>query len=130
MTFAKTTDKWTAAHAVINTWLKDQSLYCNNCGADYYEEFFPCCENPQVGRNIDHTKGLIDQNKEMRKIAQNEFSATPTKQMRLGVSLPPRLYHILNKYFKQTLNEPLFKDKKQMHEFMRRFRQFTIAERI
>lgn len=43
MAFVKTTDKMTAVHAFVNTWLKDPTLYCNNCGQDYMS----CCNTPR-----------------------------------------------------------------------------------
>jgi hypothetical protein len=128
----KTTDKWTAVQAFINTWLKDQTLYCNHCGMLFDKNFFPCCENPQVGSNIDHTMGLIKQNKEMSKMRLNEFASTKKKTMRWGVSIPPKLLHDLEKYLKSTSgdDEKLFNNNKELHQFMRRFPVFKIPEKV
>jgi len=43
MAIVQTNDKMVAAHAFICTWLKDPTMYCNNCGHDY----LPCCESPR-----------------------------------------------------------------------------------
>ena len=163
MAFVQTTDKWEAAHAFINTWLKDPTYYCNNCGADFLSccarphialkkvtliaeegsneriisfckncnaEVSACCDNVQIGTNRDHTAGLIKQNKEMQRTRTRLTASNKDKTMRWGVSLTPRLYNALNKYFLDTIQEKLFENKKQMHEFMRRFKQFCIPERI
>ena len=126
----KTTDKWTAVEAFINTWLKDQTLYCNYCGELFDERFFPCCENPQVGRNIDHTMGLIRQNKEMKKIRDNEFASTKKKTLRWGISIPPKLLHDLEKYVKSNGDTKLFNNTREFHQFMRRFPAFRIPEKV
>jgi len=167
MAFVQTTDKWLATHAFINTWLKDPTLYCNNCGDVYVPccaktqpvitkitksitkdgkesiedryvykcknccaEMYICCDNPQVADNKTHTYALIQQNKDIQKSRLHSTAANKTKTMRLGVSLPPALYDALEKYFKETLNEKLFDNKIELREFMKRFPQFTIPERI
>ena len=130
MAFVNTYDRWEAAHAFINTWLKDQSKYCNNCGADYFPDLPYCCEKPQVGRNVDHTVGLIKQNAELRKMSRNVHASNETKTMRWGVSLPPRLFQALNSYFQQHLGHKLFAEKKDLREFAKRFKAFSIPERI
>lgn len=129
--FVKTTDKWTLAKAFINTWLRDQTWYCNNCDMDYNPLNFPCCEKPQVGRNIDHLKGMIKENKIIQQTRKNEFASTDNKTLRWGISLPPRLYYALDKYFRSlTEGEKLFKDNQDLHEFMKEFPQFCIPEKI
>ena len=163
MAFVQTTDKWTATHAFINTWLKDPTYYCNNCGSDYIQcckaprpvllqrtiddgsevkkavvlhckncgaEIWQCCENPQIGTNKDHTYALIKQNKEIVKVARNEFASNEGKNMRFGLSLPPRLFQDLNKYFQTTYEKKLFNTKEELREFMKRFPAFKIAEKI
>ena len=126
----KTTDKWTLAKAFINTWLKDQIWYCNNCDMDYTPGVV-CCENPQIGRNIDHTKGLIKENRMIRETRKNEFASANNKSIRWGVSLPPRLQFALEKYFSSlTEGEKLFNNNQEFHEFMRRFPQFRVCEKV
>lgn len=126
----KTKNKWDASEAFINTWLKDQRKYCNHCGQDYDLLFFPCCENPQVGRNIDHTRGLLKQNRELQKTRLNEYASTENKSIRWGLSLPPKLYMDLDRYFKKLYNEKLFEDNGEMRQFMKRFKNFSIPERV
>ena len=163
MAMVQTTDKWTAVHAFINTWLADNTLYCNNCndayisccdaprpvllkrtkveGEDIQEEIvlhckhcgaeiWQCCDNPQIGTNKDHTYALIRQNKEVTKDNLNQYGSTKDKSLRFGLSLPPRLYHDLNKYFKSMYQQSLFEEKKDLHTFMKRFPAFKIGERI
>ena len=101
-------------------------LQCKHCGAEIWQ----CCENPQIGNNKDHTYALIKQNKEMLKIADNEFSSNQTKTMRLGVSMPPRLFSDLGLYFQKMYNEKLFDEKKDLRAFMKRFPAFRVAEKI
>lgn len=122
MAFVKLTNKIDASRAVINTWLKDPSLYCNNCDLDskYFLATESCCENPQIGRNIDHMMGGIRQNKVLREIAENDYGSTKDKSLRFAVSMPPRLLRVLEDYFAKH-GEKLFTDKKELHEFMKAF---------
>lgn len=126
----KTKDKWVVVKAFITTWLKDQQLYCNYCGSFFDKNFFPCCENPQVGRNIDHTMGLIKQNKEMTKSRLNEFGSTKKKTLRWGVSIPPKLLHDLEKYLKTLGEKKLFNNNREFHQFMRKFPAFRIPDKV
>jgi len=167
MAFIKTYDKWLAAKAFINFWLKDKTLYCNNCGSDYLiccrhpqikltqitqtvptndgddiRTFIvtkcyncgaviePCCENPQIADNRTHTFALIKQNREMTKIRKNRFASTTSKELRWGVSMPPRLYHCLDKYFRNQIKEGLFSKQDDLRQFMRKFRAFRIPENV
>lgn len=135
--FVKTTDKWEAIRAFINTWLKDQTLYCNNCDKDYdpfdkdeQGRWRPCCKNPQIGRNIDHTMGIIKQNKAIRQTRKNEFASVENKTMRWGVSLPPRLLYALERYCKNQTGEKLFSTNADLHAFMKKFPVFCIPEEV
>ena len=111
-----------AARAVINTWLKDQSVYCNHCNLDskYFLASESCCENPQIGRNIDHMMGGVKQNRIIREIAKNEYGSTKGKTLRYAVSMPPRLLMTLEDYFDKH-DEKLFNDNKELHKFMKAF---------
>ena len=130
MEIITTHNKWEAFKAFTNTWLRDQTLYCNNCGENYEPTDFPCCENPQVGRNKDHCVGLIKQNNEMRKSRNNEFASIDNNTIRWGISLPPRLYQDANNYFRKLYHEKLFNDQAELREFMKAFPQFCIPETI
>ena len=127
----KTNNKEKAFHAVINTWLKDKTMYCNFCGQDYKDDVTtPCCENPQVGRNMDHCMGIIKQNKMIRETRKNEFGSTDDKTLRYGVSMPPALYQVLDR-FKVSNDKPkLFREDGEMVWFMKKFPQFTTCSRV
>lgn len=129
------TNKTDAIKAFINTWLKDPRWYCNNCGKNYgYSQKpkppFTCCEEPQIGRNIDHTRGVIKQNKELRESRKNDYASNDARSMRMGVSLPPALLRDLERYFLNNYNVSLFENKGELHSFMRAFPMFCIARRV
>jgi len=130
-----TTNKWDAVHAFINTWLKDPRWYCNNCGKNYgYGEIpkppYTCCDEPQVGRNIDHTKAVIKQNKEIQESRKNDFASDEKKTLRWGISLPPALLRELEKYFREQYQIKLFENKEELYQFMRKFPQFRVCRRV
>jgi len=129
MAFVRLTNKIDATRVVINTWLKDQSLYCNHCGLDskYFLATEACCENPQIGRNIDHMMGGVKQNKILREIAANDYGSTPDKTLRFAVSMPPRLLMILEKYFDDH-DEKLFNNNEELHAFMKAFPALCTAK--
>lgn len=129
MPFVKTTDKWTAAHAMINTWLKDPTHYCGNCDADYDPNNFPCCEDPIIGNNMYHTKQIIDGIRDKQKSLFNEYAADKKKTMRSTVMLPKRLYYLLDNYFKKH-DMRLFETPRDQIQFMRRFPMFKVPNRI
>lgn len=127
----KTSDKWEALHAFINTWLKDPTLYCNICGSDYKPHLGQCCSEPQIGTNLQVTKAVIAQNREHTKTRANPFASDKTKNLRWGISIPPRLYESANRYFKQHGYEKgLFSDDGDLKAFMRKFPYFRIAEKV
>ena len=127
----QTHNKWLALKAFINgIWLKDTRLYCNYCGRDFYEGEPTCCENPQIGRNIDHTRGLIKQNKEIQNSRLRETASNESKTMRWGISVPPRLFMDAEKYFEKTYKEKLINDPKELREFMKEFKCFCIPSKI
>lgn len=127
----KTNDKWDALHAFINTWLKDPTYYCNTCDQDYKPHLGQCCDDPQIGTNYSITSAVVKQNKEMAKTRRNAFASNASNTMRWGISLPPRLYHSANRYFKQHgYKKGLFEDDADIKSFMRKFKAFRIAERV
>lgn len=126
----KTNNKEEAFRAVINTWLKDQTLYCNGCGEFYKPEKFPCCEAPQVGRNMDHCKGVVDQNKMVRETRKNDFASTEDKSIRWGISMPPDLLRTLDRY-KKSLKQPgLFKEPGEIVWFAKKFKEFAVCKTV
>ena len=40
-----------AIHALINTWLNDNTQHCGWCGESFDPRFYPCCEKPFVANN-------------------------------------------------------------------------------
>jgi len=125
----RTNDKFLAARAILNTILKDKRLYCNWCGAAYDPNDFPCCDNPQVGSHIDHLKGVIKQNKEIRKTRKNDFASLKNKSFRWAVSFPAGLWHEWERCFKNSQKEKLLKPG-ELTKFMKEFPQFCIPKRI
>ena len=131
----QTKNKNDAIKAFINLWLKDPRWYCNNCGQNYgYQELpkppFTCCKEPQVGRNIDHTKGVISQNKDIRESRKNDYGSDEGKNMRWGVSMPPMLLQDLEKYFKKHYEQKLFENREELHSFMKNFPQFSVCRKV
>jgi len=138
MAFVKSSNKVDATKALVNTWLKDPTMYCNHCGMDYHPDLVDtgegvynqlCCENPQIGRNIDHTKGIVAQNKEISSSLSKSTGANETDSMRFGLSIPPRLYTSLKTYFEKH-GEKFLDNPKELHQFMRAFPQFCIPKSI
>jgi len=128
----KSTNKMDAVAAAINLWLHDETFYCNNCGIDFdWTEFTKqqCCENPQIGRNKEHFRALVRQNKVMQQTRKNTLASIDDKSMRWGVSIPPRLMSFLDGYFKRY-GEKLFDDNKDLRKFMKKFPYLRIPERI
>ena len=126
-----------AARAFINTWLKDKRFYCNYCGKGFKPHnkdekgyWIPCCDNPQIGRNKDHTQGVINQNRGIRETRKNDFAAFDDDSMRMGLSMPPSLLRDLESYFAESYKEKLFVDNSEMHKFMKEFPEFTTCRRI
>lgn len=122
-----------AIRAFISYWLKDPRWYCNYCGKNYgYKETpkppFICCDTPQVGRNVDHVRGVIKQNAEIRKTRKNAYGSNDSKDMRMGVSLPPTLLRDLEKYFATHYQEKLFENQAELHSFMREFPAFRTCD--
>lgn len=118
-----------AARHVANLILKSDRLYCNNCGKEYKEGQMGC-ENPQIGRHIDHVKGIIKQNKELQKERKNEIASNKNKSMRWGISIPPYFFREWETVFKRTQGEKLLGDNKDLHKFMKEFPAFKIAKKI
>lgn len=129
MAFVQTTDKWTACHAMINTWLKDPTVYCGNCDKDYDPNSFPCCEEPVLANNIQHAKAIIDGIRDRQKDLHNEYASNKKKNFRSTIMLPKRLYFLLDMYFKKH-GMKLFQTKKDQYDFMRRFPMFKVPTRI
>lgn len=129
----KTPNKQLAFQAVINTWLKDKTIYCNECGATYAEYVNRCadpaCGSIQIGTNMDHCKGVINQNKELAKTRLNDFGSNADKNIRWGLSLPPSLFNVLDQ-FKKMHNQPgLFKEDGEIVWFMKKFPMFKVCSR-
>jgi len=128
----KTKSREDAYRAIINTWLKDQTFYCNNCGKtfDKMKDSPFCCEEPHIGKNIDHCKGIIDQNKEMSKSRKNKFASVDSKTFRWGLSLPINLFYTIDNWKKGQGKEGLFREKGEITWFMKKFPQFRIPKKV
>jgi len=121
-----------AYRAVINTWLKDKTLYCNNCGKtfDRLKDSPFCCDTPHIGTNMDHCRGIVNQNKEMMKTRKNDFASTQGKDIRWGLSVPISLFYTLNSWKKAQGFKGLFEEDGEITWFMKKFPQFRVASRV
>lgn len=126
----KTNKKEDALKAAINTWLKDSTKYCNECNEDYNPTTFPCCEKPMILDNLQATQLIIRQNKLTQESRANDFAQTQDKSMRWGVSMPPRLYYMLERYVKAHGDKGLFVEKDDITWFMKKFPQFKIPKKV
>lgn len=128
----QTTKKSDCYRAFINYWLKDHRYYCNNCFAthDAANSQVKCCEDPQIGRNIDHTRGLIMQNKRLKETRKNEYASNDKRNLRMTVSLPPQLFLDLQKYMRNNYQCEVFDNQSELYDFMREFPAFSIPNRV
>lgn len=126
----KTNNRTDAIHALINMWLKDIRLYCNECGRLFVKEMYPCCEDPYLIDNLQAFQMLQEEIKMFRNTRQNEFASTPSKSMRWGVRIPQTLLRFLDTYFQSYGEKGVFRNKNDMNQFMKKFKQFTIPERV
>jgi hypothetical protein len=128
----RTTDRKEAYKALINTGLKDTQAYCNNCGKKHPEKLriIPCCEDPQVGDNADHTRAVVKQNEFIRETRKNEFASDGGRNFRWGLSLPAWMYQALDTYESQHGDGRRFlKTRDDMIWFAKNFPQFAIPAR-
>lgn len=124
----KTTNRLDVIEAIINTCLKDNQKYCNNCDQDY--NGIPCCEDPQIGTNSDHVRALVIDNEIMR--SENKYDTGRSSDkgaMRMAFRLPPRIYHMLHIYFK-GYGEKFPKDTSELYALMKRFNKLCVVDRI
>ena len=126
----QTRDRETAYRAVINTWLKDRTPYCIECG-EKYRKGFQCCDSMKVMTNFLYTQYIVQQNKQRREESYNDYGSMKMhpKDIRCGLSLPISLYNMLDN-FEKMHGSRFLKDKKDLHWFARRFPQFCIMKRI
>ena len=116
--------------ALINTLLKDKTVYCNECGADYVEGEY-CCDYPHIGTHRDFIEAIILQNKDTKATRFNDTgSGKEQGAFRWGLSIPPRFMMELETAFKTTYNEKLLKDNREMHRFMREFPAFCVCRKV
>lgn len=132
MSIKQTTSKITAIKAYINTWLKDQTVYCANCGEDWNAAFHvheSCCECPQFGRNADHTRAVIKQNKDIADTRLKDTGATENNSLRIAASIPPRLLRGLEDYFKKH-GDKFLETPKELHAFLKEFPAFKTCKKV
>lgn len=122
--------KYAEIRKFINAWLLDPAVYCNTCGFPYFPGSKPCCDNPMIGKNIQHCQALFLQIAAQKKCNFNEFGSNKDKTLRMSVSLPPDLMQKLEKFCQEKLGEKLFVNSKDLRGFMKAFPMFTTAERI
>jgi hypothetical protein len=131
MVFIKTDNREAAYRALINQGLKDKTKYCNYCGLPYHPEVMPCCEDPQIGTNYDHTQAVIFLCKEIRETRKNKYGSTDDKSIRNLVSIPNWMYYILDNYEKGLEDGcRLFKTQEDVRWFAKTFPAFATVEVI
>jgi hypothetical protein len=123
----KSSNRKEAYTAVLNQLLRDNRLYCNNCGEPWRNKV--CCEDPQIGTNADVAKAVAAQCKFQRENAQNAYACTKGKHIRFGISLPPFMYEALDNYEKLH-GRRLMRTKEDVYWLARNFPMFAIPERI
>jgi len=121
--------KWSEVRGIINTWLKDPTLYCGTCDSDYYPNHPACCEDPLIGDNWKFCKDIIEAIKDKKKNLKNEYAANNKLTFRSSLSLPSRLLFILEKHFKNK-GVKLFENQKELRQFMRYFPQFRCPIKV
>ena len=141
--FVKTTNRWDAIRAFVNEWLKDPSLYCNNCMMPYKENpVGPCCDDPFIVNNHLACELVAKQNAEIKKTRNNEFGSNKNHSLRWGASIPPKLIFDVERYLKKCAIEQgydpvqegkLFRTKyfkKDLRRFLKTFPAFSIPEKV
>lgn len=127
----KVANKDKAFRAVINTWLKDRSRYCNQCGTRVEDMTNGiCCDDQLIGTNWDFCKAIIEQNKDIRESRINDFGSNEKKNLRFGVSIPASLYYSLNEFKKMHNLPALFNEKGEMEWFAKEFPVFRTCKRV
>ena len=125
----KTTNKKDAYTALINTLLKDPTQYCSECGTPFHRGMPKCCEEAQIGTNMEICSAIIAQVREARETRQNAFASTKNKSLRWGISLPAFIYEGLRDY--EAKHHRKFLDKTEdIVWFARNFPQFAIPKAI
>ena len=124
-----------AIHALINFWLKDPTLRCGWCGARYYKDKPPCCEQPYIGTNAAVMKQFYEDQKVIRETRKNSYASMKgrgTKNiMRWKLSFPPGLLRFLEVSFLRLYNEKLFTDKHNHTWFAKKFgKYFQVPEKL
>ncbi len=127
-----TADKELAFRAIINTWLKDKTRYCVQCGKTTFEmEDGKCCDDQLVGNNWQICEAIIEQNKDIRETRKNDFGSTKDKTIRWGVSLPTSLFYTIDRWKRANCQGVgLFTEKGEMEWFAKRFPVFKTCTRI
>jgi hypothetical protein len=125
----KSSDRAGAYRALLNTALKDKTIYCNNCGEKYNAESQPCCEEPQIGTNAIFARAVVAQNKIIRETRKNSFASTKDKVWRWGISVPPFIFELFNNYEKMY-GRKFIRGKEDVAWFAKNFPPFAVPERI
>ena len=125
----KNSDRAGAYRALLNTALKDKTIYCNNCGTNYNAELQPCCDSPQIGTNAIFARAVVAQNKLIKETRRNQYACSKDKDWRFGISVPPFMFDLFNRYEK-TYNRKFINTKEDVAWFARNFPPFAVPERI
>lgn len=122
--------KYIEIRKFINRWLLSPEIYCNTCGFPYFPGEKWCCDDPQIGKNIQHCQALMVQNRAIEKTNINPYGSNASKTLRHAVSMPPDLIIKLEKFCKERFGEKLFVNQKDFRGFCKAFPMFTVMEKI
>jgi hypothetical protein len=126
----KTGSREDAIHALINVWLKDDTLSCGWCGTKF-DATEPCCEQPFIASNADILRQFVKEIARQRDQQKNKYASTDDKSLRLAVSMPPSLLLFLERSFEKLYHEKLFSKEYDTTWFAKRFgKYFAVAKEI
>ena len=130
MGIVATRSKMEATSAFINTWLKDNTTYCANCGTPAGMRVTQCCEAPHITDKWQRIADFISANKEERMHLAKSTGASKSGSMRMSIRLPYELLKDLQDYFKNVHGEEFLVDKAEGRAFMKAFPQFCACNEI
>lgn len=120
-----------AIHALINTWLNDNSQHCGWCGASFDPAFYPCCEKPFIANNKIIFSQFVKELRMDREMMTNKHGSNKCKNLRWTLKFPPGLLSFLERAFMRMYEEPLFTKQYDITWFAKKFyKYFSVPKEI